>query len=311
MPMPMDNDYTEHFDGIRQVNSFAVDQMCKFQQHLFGDISSALKLSISDDLRHDVLKKANKDQLCSWLETLSFVFNKHSVPYLKKFSQATERIEELQEAQIKNQGTIIELQNQLLVAKDEQVKTLQATVQSEVKLVQNEVKTFSSVLQQEIKTQSTEVQKNVARALSVKKVGDAVKQVAEKEERCRNVVIYGVAEEENQPLETRVGAIFQHVGQKPRIVECCRLGRVQDDATRPVKVTLSSSAIVTELLRNSKMLKNADGCQKIFVCPDRTVEQRKAQKGLLEQLRQMRTENPSAKYRIKNGKVIPCENSVA
>ena len=110
----------------------------------------------------------------------------------------------------------------------------------------HEVKTFSSVLQQEIKSQSTEVQKNVARALSVKKVGDAVKQVAEKEERCRNVVIYGVPEEENQPLETRVGANFQHVGQKPRIVECCRLGRIQDDATRPVKVTLSSSAIFTE-----------------------------------------------------------------
>ena len=52
-----------------------------------------------------------------------------STIYLKK----SERVEELKEAQIKNQGTIIELHNQLGMAKDKQVKTLQATVQSEVK----------------------------------------------------------------------------------------------------------------------------------------------------------------------------------
>ena len=54
---------------------------------------------------------------------------------------------------------------------------------SEVKSVHSEMKTFSSVLQKEIKAQSKDVQRNVSSAISVKKEGDAVKQVMDKEER--------------------------------------------------------------------------------------------------------------------------------
>ena len=72
---------------------------------------------------------------------------------------------------------------------------------------------------------------------------------------------------------------------------------------------LHSERYVVEL-RNSyrvaakiKMLQKGRWMSEDFVCPDRTVEQRKAQKGILEQLRQMRTENLGARYRInKSGK---------
>ena len=68
---------------------------------------------------------------------------------------------------------------------------------------------------------------------------------------------------------------------------------------------LHSERYVVEL-RNSyrvaakiKMLQKGRWMSEDFVCPDRTVEQRKAQKGILEQLTQMRTENLGARYRIK------------
>ena len=98
MPMPMDNDYTEHFvgfdlDGDKQC---AVEQMCQFIVHLFRDICGSVKLSGSnfDDLRYDALKRANKNQLCLWLETLM----------LKNLSQTAERVEELKEEKVSEGG---------------------------------------------------------------------------------------------------------------------------------------------------------------------------------------------------------------
>ena len=308
MPMPIDNDYTEYL--IRtgqdvQLGKVALEQLDKFRGHLFGDIARDIKMTGFDynALQYDILKRANKDQLCRWLETLLFVFSNHALPLLAELSQGAERVEELKEAKINDQAAIIDLQNQLIVAKDEQVQTLKSAVQSEVKTVQDEVKTFSSVLQQELKTQSSAIQKNVANVM-------CVKQVVEKEERGRNLVLYGVPEDESQQLEKKVEDILHHVGQKPRIVDCCRLGRVQEGTTRPVKVTLPSSATAFEVLRNSKLLKSAEGCQKIFVHPDRTVEQRKAQKELVTQLREMRMKNTGVRYHIRNGKVVPRDGSV-
>ena len=179
-----------------------------------------------------------------------------------------------------------------------------------MKTVQGEVKTFSSVLQNEIKTQSAAVQKNVSSVVSVKKVGDAVKLVVEKEQRAKNVVFYGVNEAQDQPLEPRVQEILNHLGQKPRIVECCRLGKVRDGDTRPIRVTFSSSSIASEVLGNSKQLKNAEGCQRIFICPDRTIEQRRTHRELVIKLRQKRTEDPGAIYGIRGGQVVKYKSSV-
>ena len=81
------------------------------------------------------------------------------------------------------------------------------------------------------------------------------------------------------------------MGQKPRTVDCCRLGKETEGSLRPVKVTLSSPSIVSEVLRNFKLLKDAEGCRQISIFPDKSVEQRKAQKELVEQLRKFKTEH--------------------
>ena len=127
----------------------------------------------------------------------------------------------------------------------------------------------------------------------------------EKEERCKNLVLYGVSEEAIEQFNTRIGDILENTGQKPRILECFRLGKIQDGNIRPVKVKLESSVIVREdVLRTTKLLKNAEGCRTIFIFPDRTVEQRRTQKELISQLRQKRTENPDACYCVSSGQVM-------
>ena len=120
----------------------------------------------------------------------------------------------------------------------------------------------------------------------------------------KNLVIYGVPEGSTETLETRIGNIMENVGQKPRIVDCSRLGKETEGSVRPVKVTLSSSSVVAEVLSNSKLLKNAEGCRQICICPDRSVEQRKARKGVVDQFRKLKSEKPNDTYYIKNGKVV-------
>ena len=312
----MEKNYIEDLlsiNKVRQLNKgTAVKRIGEFRDSFLHDIVVAVKVPGRDshtELRRDTLKRANKDQLCSWVEALVLAFSATALPLLEDTMKDAESVEKMKEEKVSDQATIIDLQKKLIEAKDEQVKKLQETFQGEVKSVQSEMKTFASVLQKEMQSQTTEV-KSFASVMSAKKVGETVRQVVEKEERGRNVIMYGVPENGDQPLETHVGEILEKTGQKPRISECCRLGQRRDGAVRPVKVILSSSSVAMEVQRSAKLLREAEGCRQIFICPDRTVEQRKAQKGLVDQLKKLRTDNPGMRYRIKGGQVMVCETSV-
>lgn len=299
--------------------NIAVEQICTFRDDLLEDMGKAIKTPGNDhhaELRRETLKRANKDQLCLWVETLVLAFSATAMPLLTEVFEDAKCVEDMKKVKVDDQATIIDLQKKLIDAKDSQIEKLQESVKSSVKCVEDKVKTFSSVLQKEMETQRIDVQKSVAdvqksvsSAFNTKKVGDAVKHAVEKDERGKNVVIFGVPEDITQTLETCVGGVLEHLGQKPRIVDCCRLGKEQEGAVRPVKVTLSNSSVATELLRKSKVLKDVEECRQIFICPDRTVEQRKVQKGLIDQLKKKRTEHPGARYSIRNGRVVLSENS--
>ena len=127
-----------------------MEQISAFRDDLLHDISTAIKAPGRDshtELRRDLLKKANKDQLCLWVETLVLAFSATALPLLEDTFKDAESVEEMKKDKLSDQATIIDLQKKLIEAKDEQVKKLQETVQSEVKSVQSEMKTFSSVLQ--------------------------------------------------------------------------------------------------------------------------------------------------------------------
>ena len=66
-----------------------------------------------------------------------------------------------------------------------------------------------------------------------------VRKVVEEEDRSRNIMVFGLAEEEDEILSDKVSDVLQTIGEKPR-VEACRVGKkYADGAARPVKVTLS------------------------------------------------------------------------
>ena len=137
------------------------------------------------------------------------------------------------------QETIIKLQSELLACKNEQIESLQKLVKSSVgESVKAELKSYNSVLQ----ANCGEFHNSVSSEM-IKK---AVKTVVQEEDRTRNLMIFGLPEQDNEELSTVVSEVFSSIGEKPRI-EAGRVGKQKHgNAMRPVKVTAASSTIVNQ-----------------------------------------------------------------
>ena len=104
------------------------------------------------------------------METLILAFSTTALPFLDDTLKDAEDIEAMKKSKTDDQAKIINLQNKLIDAKDEQVKRLQESVAIEVNTVKQDLETFSSILQKEMKTQTSEVTMNVASSIfSIKK----------------------------------------------------------------------------------------------------------------------------------------------
>ncbi len=108
--------------------------------------------------------------------------------------------------------------------------------------------------------------------------------------------------DDDEILESKVSEVLNHLNEKPKLLNCCRIGKRAVVSVRPVKFTLSSSDQVWQILQKTKMLKEVEGCSSTYICPDRSVEDRLAYKKLTEELKLKRTNNndPNRLYAIKN-----------
>ncbi|KAL5269346.1 hypothetical protein ACHWQZ_G002986 [Mnemiopsis leidyi] len=102
------------------------------------------------------------------------------------------------------------------------------------------------------------VAKSCTAALAPKNIEAAVRKVSDKEDRTRNVIIYGVEEQENEKLKQKVENILEEIGEKP--VDFGRVGVKRSDikASRSIKFTLSNSDYVKEVLRSGRRLHSKD-----------------------------------------------------
>ena len=76
---------------------------------------------------------------------------------------------------------------------------------------------------------------------------------------------------------------------------------------RPVKCTLTSSTAVHQILLKSRQLKLLDTYKSVFICPDRTPEERAARRALVAELKAANTKQPNHRHYIKHGKVHSSE----
>ena len=255
---------------------------------IFAEMCKELNTTNHHHIQRCFLDKRNitKEKLIRWLETVCLILDSNAVPLLYAAHEVTERVHELREEKIEDKDTIIKLQQKLLEKSDE---------------VHNSVKT---TVQQELKSYSSVVSKSCSTALSSKKLEAVVRKVAVTEDMGKNAIVYGLAETEHEKLQEKVEEVLAEIGERPKLTNCSRVGTKRDNVSRPVKITVNSSDHVSQILRNAKLLRTKAGYSGIYICPDRTAAQRKADKQLWEQLKTMRKSEPEKVHRIRNGRIV-------
>ena len=267
----------------------------KATELLFEDMCEETGAASNDGLQHGKLNSRGitKDRLCVWLEAACCLLDQYCNPVLEAASVLSDK---LKEEKIRDQESIIELQQKLIQKKDEELGAVKSTVQS---TVQTELKSYSSVL----KT-------TCSRALGPRRMQAAMKSVAEAEDRSKNLIVYGLAEQKNENLESKVLQVLEHLDEKPRIVSCCRLGKDTADggpAVKPVKFVLAGTDHVRQILSKTRRLREVEGYTSVYISPDRSVESRVAHRALVVEMKTKRTDEPNKVHSIRNNRVVSLE----
>ena len=259
-----------------EVNLQEVQEVCNT---LVSDICRVYGCDDPEKLLPEALIKTSvvQAQMAEWLYTMIDLLNHCCLPLM---SSARKTIENLQEEKICDQGTVIELQKKLISERDEELGLVSQTVQKELK-------TYSSALQQSCLT-----------ALSPKNIASAVKAITKEEDRTKEVVVFGVEEETDECVTTKVSSILEQLDEKPRITGCRRIGQraTGESKKRPI------------ILRKSKRLKDIDGYKIVYISPNRTQEEQISRQKLVNELKARRLSDPSGRYFIRKGVIVKTDN---
>ena len=188
---------TGHFRTFKPSHA---DSVKKCQDEVMGNIIHGIGVDSYDQISHEILNKrglVSKDTLCTWLVQVCTILNECSIPLLECALPAYEDCQELRAEKIKDQRTIIELQEEVIKKKEEELKAVKESVESTVKF--------------KIKSYASAVTKTCAAALAPRKLTAAIKTVAENEDRKRNVIIYGIKEEDNEVVSAKVEEVLAEI----------------------------------------------------------------------------------------------------
>jgi hypothetical protein len=287
--LPLESPHLEGLEkpGEKQFQRMYVRQVEKAKNSIFDEISKEVCNS-NDHIyiasRYFKNKKGiTKEKLGEWLETVCHLLDEFCLPWLQR---ADDDIQTLNCEKLADQRKVIDLQNQLIVKQEEQLSAVKTTVATEMK------------------TYSAAVSKSCTAALAPKKIQAAVMKVADTNERSKNVIVYGLEEKTNEQLQNKIEEVLVEIGEKPPIEHCVRVGEKKDGTVRPVKFSLRSNLHVQRILSNARKLRTKDGFGSIYISPDRSLDERRAYKKLVEELKLKRSKEPDKVHVIKNNKIV-------
>ena len=201
---------------------------------------------------------------------------------------------------IENQKWVISLQEQIIDSKDSQLEAVKTVVETSVESnLKEQFKSYSAAAAENVMVCQADTD-GLSNPATLRKV---VKSVVQEEDRSKNVIIFGLQERKGENIKERVEEVFQDIGLKPKL-QAVRVGKVGKETTkRPVKVSLSSSSLVYEALRQARRLRHSEKFSKVFVRPDRSVEERAQDKVLVQDLLKKREAEPNKLHYIRSGTV--------
>ena len=106
-----------------------------------------------------------------------------------------------------------------------------------------------------------------------------------------------------------VSELLSEIGEKPRC-EVARVGVKRSGSTiRPVKITLPTSTAARQILLKTSRLKQVERLKEVYICPDRSREERAARKLLVTDLKKLRAEQTQRTHYIRGGKVCSSDKT--
>ena len=242
---------------------------------------SAEKLTFHDFMRNTAYKKDIAMCLTSAMKVL--------VTCRNMLSEGINKVEKMKDEHISFQKQIIDQQSEIIICKTEQLNAVQSTVKSELKSYSDAVQSSCS--------------SGAGNVFTPEIVKEAVKSVVQEEDRNRNIMIFGIKEQEEDEVQTVVSDVFEAIGEKPRVTECSRIGRAKSGVVRPIKVTLGSADTVQRILWKSGLLKKSTNMKTVFLAADRTREEKASRKELVNALKQKRQGDPDNRYYLLGDKI--------
>jgi hypothetical protein len=201
------------------------------------------------------------------------------------------------------QQDIIKLQSDVI---DAQAKALQITERISSSISKTVEQSVESGFQKSYKDAFSAENIPSSTIISQATIKSVAKQLVIEEELSRNIMVFGLPEEENEDICKNVGNVFEELGEKPK-VQATRLGKKKSVA-RPVKVTFSSATTVKQILMNSKKLRQIEKYKNVFLSPDRTIDQRVQHRELVQQLKDKTKEEPLRYHYIKGGLICSTDS---
>jgi molybdopterin-biosynthesis enzyme MoeA-like protein len=238
-------------------------------------------------------------------ETLVLLFTEsyHLVRFQnERMKQLKAELSSTKSQLIENQKWVISLQEKVLDCKEQQLVAVQTAVKTTVEdSVKEQFKSYSDAVQDNVMV----VQPDVP-AITPKVLKEVMQSIVQEEDRCKNLMVFGIPEEDSEDLTERVHDVLQEIGFKPTI-EVSRVGKANKEKKRPVKVTLSSSSIARQILSQTRRLHKSESFGSVFVRPDRSEEERSRHRLLVEELFKKREDEPSKRHYIQRGTIHSVE----
>ena len=189
-----------------------VSQVITASECVFRDMHKELNLGDFTHIRQSHFNKRTvpKEKLAEWLETVCHILDSFSIPLLKNamsnMDSIKKRVDDLQKEKINDQKEIIQLKDKIIEKKSDELNEVTSTVKTEMK-------SFSTI-----------VKKNCPATLTKKTIEAAVKSACDKEDRSKNIIIYGIEESSDEVLRDKVENVLQEINEKPVVRDCVRVG---------------------------------------------------------------------------------------
>ncbi len=282
-----DEDHNKSFARLQMFDLDDFDDVVGCGARWFKEVKKQLKVEHDCEMTSNKFAVPTKAILSGWLSDARDIIRRQ----WDMMENMKEMIELMKTEALADKAKVIQLQSELLERKDEQLKALQSTVQT----------TVQSTVQTQMKSYSEAVKTSGPAAETFKM---AMKDVIKEEDRTKNLMIFGLAEEDREQLDEKISNVFVEIGVKPQLT-AVRVGRRPDDSSRcrPVKVTLSSSTAVQQILLRARFLKQKEHLKYVYVSPDRSPAERSARKLLVEERKKRAAEDTTRNYFIKSGRV--------